>query len=64
MPHMIFPADYCTSVSQDTADGLRSAKRIAENLNLEGYYGPLYELFDVDDRYKTAVEVTAGTRWV
>lgn len=36
-------------------------KRIAEQLELEGYYGPLYELFTVDDRYKTAVEVTAGT---
>ena len=26
-------------------------------------YGPLYELFEVSDRYKTAVEVTAGTRY-
>lgn len=28
---------------------------------MEGYYGPLCELFTVEDRYKTAVEVTAGT---
>ena len=47
---------------QDTAQGLRAAKAIAARLNLDGYHGPLYELFTVEDRYKTAVEVTAGTR--
>ncbi|GAA6033649.1 hypothetical protein JCM8097_004365 [Rhodosporidiobolus ruineniae] len=50
-----------TTMDRDTATGLRAARQIAEELGLEGYYGPLYELFEVEDRYKTAVEVTAGT---
>jgi structural maintenance of chromosome 3 (chondroitin sulfate proteoglycan 6) len=41
---------------------LRSVKLVAKRLNLDGVYGPLYELFEVPDRYKTAVEVTGGTR--
>lgn len=49
-------------LNKDTAVGLKAAAAIAARLNLEGYFGPLYELFTVDDRYKTAVEVTAGTR--
>lgn len=49
------------TMDRDTANGLRAAARIAERLGLEGYFGPLYELFTCDERYKTAVEVTAGT---
>ncbi|GAA5861222.1 hypothetical protein JCM3774_002232 [Rhodotorula dairenensis] len=50
-----------TTMDRDTANGLRAARAIAEELGLDGHFGPLYELFEVDDRYKTAVEVTAGT---
>jgi len=43
--------------------GLHAASRIAKDLNLSGYYGPLYELFTLtDNRYRTAAEVTAGAR--
>ncbi|GAA5821894.1 hypothetical protein JCM3770_002649 [Rhodotorula araucariae] len=49
------------TMDRDTASGLRAARAIATELGLEGYYGPLYELFEVEERYKTAVEVTAGT---
>lgn len=35
-------------------------RRIKRQHNLEGVYGTLAELFDVNDRYRTAVEVTAG----
>ncbi|BGP39221.1 Structural maintenance of chromosomes protein 3 [Rhodotorula kratochvilovae] len=49
------------TMDRDTANGLRAARAIANELGLEGYHGPLYELFEVEDRYKTAVEVTAGT---
>ncbi|GAA6014847.1 hypothetical protein JCM10207_002200 [Rhodosporidiobolus poonsookiae] len=52
---------FSSTMDRDTASGLRAARLIAEELQLEGYYGPLYELFEVEDRYKTAVEVTAGT---
>ena len=42
--------------------GLESVQKIAQRLGLQGVYGPVYELFDVDERYHTAVEVTAGQR--
>lgn len=47
-------------MDKDTAMGLRSVKAITKRLNLQGVYGPLYELFDVSDKYKTAVETAAG----
>ncbi|KAK8858571.1 hypothetical protein IAR55_002800 [Kwoniella newhampshirensis] len=47
-------------MDKDTSNGLRAVRQIAKRLNLDGVYGPLYELFEVSDRYKTAVEVTAG----
>lgn len=53
-----------TTMGRETANGLRAARAIADDLGLDGYFGPLYELFEVEDRYKTAVEVTAGTRFV
>ncbi|KAK9477759.1 RecF/RecN/SMC [Lipomyces japonicus] len=40
--------------------GLQAVNRIAKSLNLSGVYGPLCDLFEVDDKYKVAVEVTAG----
>ncbi|CCJ29973.1 unnamed protein product [Pneumocystis jirovecii] len=48
------------TISRDINYGLMNAKKIAQRFELTGYYGPLYELFEVDDRYRTAVEVTAG----
>lgn len=47
-------------MDKDTANGLASVKRIAAEHQLDGVFGPLYELFSVDDKYKTAIEVTAG----
>ncbi|KAL7423161.1 Structural maintenance of chromosomes protein 3 [Cryptotrichosporon argae] len=47
-------------MDKDTSIGLRSVRAIAKELDLDGVHGPLYELFEVSDRYKTAVEVTAG----
>jgi structural maintenance of chromosome 3 (chondroitin sulfate proteoglycan 6) len=42
-------------------NGLAAAARIAKEQGLDGYYGPLYELFSLTDtRYRTAAEVTAG----
>jgi chromosome segregation ATPase len=42
---------------------LEAVKRIAEKHQLFGVYGPLYELFEVDHAFHTAVEVTAGQRY-
>lgn len=50
--------------SKATATGLRAAKAIAQRLELDGYYGPVYDLFTVEERYKVAVEVTAGNSCV
>ncbi|KAF9201350.1 Structural maintenance of chromosomes protein 3 [Haplosporangium sp. Z 27] len=49
------------SMDKNTSAGLAAVSRIAKTLNLDGVYGPLYELFDVEDQYDVAVNVTAGT---
>ncbi|KAJ5826391.1 Chromosome segregation protein SudA [Penicillium riverlandense] len=43
-----------------TSRGIAAVRRITRQHNLEGVYGTLAELFDVNERYRTAVEVTAG----
>ena len=49
------------TMDRNVQTGLAAAARIAKDLGLEGYYGPLYELFTLtDNRYRTAAEVTAG----
>jgi len=56
----------CTRLTalQDTGTGLRAVDSIAERLNLDGVYGPLYRLLEVTDvKFNTAVELTAGNRW-
>lgn len=47
-------------MDKDTNTGLRAMRAIAKRLNLDGVYGALYELFEVSDKYKTAVETVAG----
>ncbi|CCG82316.1 putative Chromosome segregation protein SudA [Taphrina deformans PYCC 5710] len=49
-----------STMDRSTSGGLAAVKRLAAEKGLSGYYGPLYELFEVDDRYRTSVEVTAG----
>ena len=44
----------------NTSRGLKTVDRIVRQRNIEGAYGPLGELFEYSDRYKTAIEVTAG----
>ena len=42
---------------------LRAVEEITERLGLQGVHGPLYRLFEVtDDKFNTAVELTAGNR--
>lgn len=47
-------------MDHNTSRGLAAVRRITRQHNLEGVYGTLAELFDVNERYRTAVEVTAG----
>ena len=49
-----------STMDRGTRDGIRAAGNIADRLGLSGYYGPLYELFKCEDRYRVATEVTAG----
>ncbi|KAF9586260.1 Structural maintenance of chromosomes protein 3 [Lunasporangiospora selenospora] len=48
------------SMDKHTSAGLAAVARIAKENDLVGVYGPLYELFDVEDQYDVAVNVTAG----
>ncbi|KAJ5960859.1 Chromosome segregation protein SudA [Penicillium vulpinum] len=47
-------------MDNNTSRGTAAVRRIKRQHNLEGVYGTLAELFDVSERYRTAVEVTAG----
>ncbi|KAI7095613.1 RecF/RecN/SMC protein, partial [Hortaea werneckii] len=48
-------------MDQNTNRGINAVRRIVRHHNIEGAYGTLGELFDFSDKYKTAIEVTAGT---
>lgn len=47
-------------MDNNTSRGIAAVRRIKRQYNLEGVYGTLAELFEVNERYRTAVEVTAG----
>lgn len=48
------------TMDRATAAGLQTVEALAAREQIQGVYGPLYQLFRVDERYKTAVEATAG----
>ncbi|KAJ3039435.1 Structural maintenance of chromosomes protein 3 [Rhizophlyctis rosea] len=48
------------SCDRMTSSGLKAVERITAQLRLKGVHGPLYKLFDVNERYTNAVEVVAG----
>jgi structural maintenance of chromosome 3 (chondroitin sulfate proteoglycan 6) len=45
---------------RNTWQGIKNVRRIKEEHELDGVYGTLAELFEVNELYRTAVEVTAG----
>ena len=47
-------------MDRNTSRGLAAVRRIKRQHNLDGVYGTLAELLEVNDRYRRAVEVTAG----
>ncbi|KAI9864054.1 MAG: Structural maintenance of chromosomes protein 3 [Trichoglossum hirsutum] len=49
-----------STMDQNTSRGIAAVRRIKNQYRLEGVYGTLAELMDVPERYRTAVEVTAG----
>ncbi|KAK6462230.1 RecF/RecN/SMC [Scheffersomyces coipomensis] len=49
------------TMDRSQAQGLQAIRHIASKLNLsDKVYGPLCDLFEVNDKYKTAAEVIAG----
>ncbi|ODV63746.1 cohesin subunit SMC3 [Ascoidea rubescens DSM 1968] len=48
------------TMDSSQASGLLAVKKIVSKLGLVGVYGPLGELIEVNEKYKTAVEVIAG----
>ncbi|KAI9741055.1 MAG: Structural maintenance of chromosomes protein 3 [Cirrosporium novae-zelandiae] len=47
-------------MDQNTSRGLAAVRRIKQRYNMEGVYGTLAELVEVHERFRIAVEVTAG----
>jgi structural maintenance of chromosome 3 (chondroitin sulfate proteoglycan 6) len=47
-------------MDQNLARGLQSVRRLVEKHNIEGAHGALGDLFTYSDKYRTAIEVTAG----
>nr|QIC49990.1 structural maintenance of chromosomes protein 3 [Actinia equina] len=50
------------TASRGITNGIETVKRIMQDKNLEGVYGPLIENFTCDEKFFTAVEVTAGNK--
>ncbi|KAI9024903.1 chromosome segregation protein sudA [Phycomyces nitens] len=48
------------SIDKNTTSGLAAVARIVNDHHISGVYGPLFELFEVDPRFRTAVEVASG----
>ncbi|KAK2969893.1 hypothetical protein RJ640_015461 [Escallonia rubra] len=48
------------NTSQDIRRGLNSVRRICREDQISGVFGPVFELLDCDEKFFTAVEVTAG----
>jgi len=42
--------------------GMNSVRKICKEYNISGVHGPIIELLNCDEKFFTAVEVTAGNR--
>ncbi|KAJ2555004.1 Structural maintenance of chromosomes protein 3 [Coemansia sp. RSA 1933] len=49
------------TVDRATSEGLQALPAIRERLGLSGVHGPLFELFEVDETYRSCVEAIAGS---
>ncbi|KAF7721275.1 Structural maintenance of chromosomes protein 3 [Apophysomyces ossiformis] len=49
------------STDKIISKGITAVSRLRKELNFPGVHGQLFELFEVDERFRTAVEVTAGS---
>ena len=49
-----------SAIGKAKSNGLDAVSQLAKKHSIAGVYGPLIELINCPDEYKTAVEVTAG----
>eukprot|EP00771_Trimastix_marina_P001020 gnl/Trimastix_PCT/2064.p1 GENE.gnl/Trimastix_PCT/2064~~gnl/Trimastix_PCT/2064.p1 ORF type:complete len:1189 (+),score=483.16 gnl/Trimastix_PCT/2064:114-3680(+) len=49
-----------TTIAKTLSAGLQGVRRIAQEQDIRGVYGPLIELLTTEEKFATAVEVTAG----
>ena len=54
----------CCLCLQAVANGIDSVLKIIAEKKINGVYGPLIDNFTCEDKYFTAVEVTAGNKYV
>jgi hypothetical protein len=52
------------NTTQDVRRGMKTVKYICKEYDIRGVFGPIIELLDCDERFFTAVEVTAGNRYL
>lgn len=64
LAYLSFPKISSSPNLQDIRRGLTSVRRICDQYKIEGVFGSLIELLECDDRFFTAVEVTAGNRYM
>ena len=55
---------HCRPPPQAINRGIDAVRKIVEEKQLSGVYGPLIENFTCEPRVFTAIEVTAGNRYV
>lgn len=51
-----------STLHQAFNNGIDAIKKIVQEKNIQGVYGPLIENFKCNEKFFTAVEVTAGNR--
>ncbi|KAK7389419.1 hypothetical protein VNO78_24445 [Psophocarpus tetragonolobus] len=51
------------AIHGDVRRGLNSVRKICRQYNISGVHGPIIELLNCDEKFFTAVEVTAGNRF-
>ena len=65
--HVVYIVVYYTCLyiaAQAINRGIDAVRKIVEEKQLSGVYGPLIENFTCEPRVFTAIEVTAGNRYV
>lgn len=49
-------------MSKSVANGIESVKRVVQEKDIEGVYGPLIENFTCNEKFFTCIDVTAGSK--